>query len=447
MHLFRLAILAAAAALTAAAAAARAGARQPVLAFSRKAHRPPRYITSSSVLPGAINIHLQPHSHDDVGWLKTFDEYLIGRNGSQQQVGGVQFIYDGVVQALARDSSRTFTAVEMGFFMRWFEEAAAPEDAAAAVELVQRGSLVLSNAGWCMADEAVPTFADMADNLALGHRLVARAFGANASVLPRVGWQIDPFGHSAAQGSLFTSGAGFSAMFYGRLDMEERAARIAANATEYIWRPSRSLGAAAQSFAGFNIEGYDPPRLPNVSNSPFHFDVTQDTPTQPAVFGPVQDNPDWDGENTREFVAAVLEIARVHSAYILPDEVDGTVNLAWQMGTDFNYIAPIQWFHSLDRLIHYVNLNTSIHNVNLLYSTPQGYADAKLAQRTSWPLKLDDQFPYWGDTKHWTWTGFVLPSSHSLPASHSSSPSFLATALPRGHPLSPSTGTSCRAPR
>ena len=41
----------------------------------------------------------------------------------------------------------------------------------------------------------------------------------------------DPFGHSASQGSLFTAGAGFSAMFIGRLDMEERAARIAANAT------------------------------------------------------------------------------------------------------------------------------------------------------------------------------------------------------------------------
>lgn len=30
-------------------------------------------------------------------------------------------------------------------------------------------------------------------------------------------------------------------------------------------------------------------------------------------------------------------------------------------------------------VIHYVNLNTSVHGVNLIYSTPSIYTDAKLA--------------------------------------------------------------------
>jgi hypothetical protein len=43
-----------------------------------------KYNTSGGVVEGKLNVHLVPHSHDDVGWLKTIDQYYVGSNNSIQ---------------------------------------------------------------------------------------------------------------------------------------------------------------------------------------------------------------------------------------------------------------------------------------------------------------------------------------------------------------------------
>ena len=392
------------AALLAALLAARA-AGAPVLSLPRHKPTVPRYNTTAKIVRGAINVHIVPHAHLDLGWLKTFDEYLAGFNNTIQ-VAGVAWTYQSVYQALERNADRRFISVEMGFLMRWLDTQTA--DVVAAVKaLVAADRLQLINAGWAMHDEATVTWGDAIDQMTLGHRLANETFGPAAA--SRTSWQIDPFGHSASQGAFFSAGVGHSSMFFGRLDTQEQAWRQANNATEYVWRPSRSLGASAQIFAGINAHGYDPPTY---NGQPvFEWDVTSDVAGGPALLlGPLQPYTNVDRYNVPQYIDVMVALARAQAAYTLPD-ADGTVHVKMEFGTDFKYQAAEHWFSQIDGLIHFVNTNQTA--VNLLYSTPRDYAEAKMGQQTAWPLKAaatpdglsTDQLPYI-NTPHWQWSGY-----------------------------------------
>ena len=62
-----------------------------------------------------LQIHVLPHSHDDVGWQKTPDQYYTGDRDDIQRAG-VQYILNGIYDVLMKDPTKKFTYVEMAFF-------------------------------------------------------------------------------------------------------------------------------------------------------------------------------------------------------------------------------------------------------------------------------------------------------------------------------------------
>ena len=325
--------------------------------------------------------------------LKTVDQYYYGANNTIQHAA-VQYILSTLIPALEFNPERKFTYVEQAFFTRWYNEQS--DDMKARTKaLVSSGQLSFTNGGWCMHDEAATHFMGMIDQTKLGHDFLKSTF----DYIPTVGWQIDPFGHSAAQASLLSAEAGFDALYFGRIDYQDLSLRRSSQRVEGIWRSSPSLGSNAEVFWGLTGSyggNYGPP-------NGFCFDGNM-----------CSDEPMMDDENLY--------------GYNVPNRVSDFADQAWSqasqargnsimmtMGSDFQFENSEEWFRNLDSLIKNVNQynkqgkvkadpNNRFSGMRLVYSNPELYTAAKHEDQLAWEVKTDDFMPY-SDNPNAFWTG------------------------------------------
>ncbi|KAM3656262.1 lysosomal alpha-mannosidase [Ammospiza maritima maritima] len=331
--------------------------------------------------PDMLNVHLVPHSHDDVGWLKTVDQYYYGVRNKDQHAG-VQYILDSVVAHLAAVPSRRFVYAEVAFLARWWQQ----QDTATrrlVRELVQQGRLELVGGGWCMSDEAAAHYRGALEQQALGRRFLRRLFGDCGT--PRVAWQIDPFGHSRELAATFAQ-MGYDGLFLGRVDHQDKWARLKRRELELVWRGSDSLEPArADIFTGI---------LPNTYNPPPGLCWDQLCTDPPVVDG---DGPE---RNVDAVVTSFLQAAAAQAQQYRTNHIIMT------MGSDFHYENAHLWFKNLDKLIAHTNARQANGSrVHALYSTPSCYLRELHRANLTWPLKTDDFFPY-SDGPHQFWTGY-----------------------------------------
>ncbi|XP_045405914.1 lysosomal alpha-mannosidase isoform X2 [Lemur catta] len=340
------------------------------------------YETCPTVQPDMLNVHLVAHTHDDVGWLKTVDQYYYGTKVDYQHAG-VQYILDSVISALLADPTRRFIYVEIAFFSRWWhQQTNATQEIVR--ELVRQGRLEFANGGWVMNDEAATHYGAIVDQMTLGLRFLEDTFGNDGR--PRVAWHIDPFGHSREQASLFSQ-MGFDGFFLGRLDYQDKLERKEMQEMEQLWRASASLRPPiADLFTGV---------LPNMYNPPKHlcWDVL-------CVDGPVVEDPQSPEYNAKDLVNYFLHLALLQSQHYR------TNHTVMTMGSDFQYENANMWFKNLDKLIRLVNAQQANgSSVNVLYSTPACYLWELNKANLTWSVKHDDFFPY-ADGPHMFWTGY-----------------------------------------
>ncbi|XP_067008681.2 lysosomal alpha-mannosidase [Anabrus simplex] len=341
------------------------------------------------VKTGMLNVHLIPSSHLDLGWLKTVDQYFWGTKSWIHKVG-VQYIYDSLVNELRKDPSRRFTLSEVGYFWMWWKELTTSRRDQIK-DLVNAGRLEFVNGGWSMNDEATTTYQAVIDQYTWGFNKLSEMFGTRCAK-PRIGWQVDAYGHSKALATLYHM-LGFEGLFISRIDYQDKSNRLQTKNMEMVWLPSATAGSVTALFTSVLFNGHRSP-------GGFCFDIL------------CRNDGLVDDKNSREYnvdfkVQQFIDLCEDQAKYYSTD------NIAIIMGDDFHYQSAPSNFLNMDKLIQHVNAKQQTGSrVRLLYSTPSCYLKAVHEASVTWSTKNDDFFPYANDINSY-WTGFYSsrPSS------------------------------------
>uniref|UniRef100_A0A915LPC6 alpha-mannosidase n=1 Tax=Meloidogyne javanica TaxID=6303 RepID=A0A915LPC6_MELJA len=319
--------------------------------------------------------------HDDMGWIKTVDDYYTGARPRLVPVG-VQYILNTVIDELLKDASRRFCYAEAGFLHRWLLDHNNEQKEKLRHLIVESGQMEIIGGGWTQPDEATTHYIDIISQYSTGLALLNSTYGNCGR--PRVAWQIDPFGHSREHSNIAKL-LGNKALFFARTHYKELKYRADTKQLEFRWKSDNSI------LTGAFLRGtYAPPNK-------FCFDSLCDDE-------PIVDNKQFEGYNVDKRLEEFFKY--------INDSVNTQLHkhVLMTMGGDFHYSNANQWFTQLDKLISAINSRTNKTGIYAFYSTPGCYAKAlELIESNlltkSFPSKIDgDFFPY-ASSNHSYWTG------------------------------------------
>ncbi|XP_070619636.1 alpha-mannosidase 2x isoform X2 [Erythrolamprus reginae] len=342
-----------------------------------------------------LQVFVVPHSHNDPGWIKTFDKYYVDQT---------QHILNNMVLKLQEDPRRRFIWSEISFFSKWWDSISSQKQTAVR-RLIGNGQLEMATGGWVMPDEANSHYFAIIDQLIEGHQWLEK----NIGVTPRSGWAVDPFGHSATMPYLLRR-ANLTSMLIQRVHYAIKKHFAATQSLEFIWRQS-----------------WDPDSNTDLlcHMMPFYsYDV-------PHTCGP-------DPKVCCQFDFKRLPGGRINCPWKVPPKAITSSNVAERaqllldqyrkksklfrssvllvpLGDDFRYDKPQEWdaqFLNYQRLFDFLNARPELH-VQAQFGTLSDYFDALYKQMgivpgmrpPGFPVLSGDFFSYADREDHY-WTGY-----------------------------------------
>nr|CAD7429117.1 unnamed protein product [Timema monikensis] len=392
------------------------------------------YQSCHKTSPGMLNVHIVPHSHDDVGWLKTVSQYYYGgslpycdnsasdyaateagtalihsdgetpslvkeynkEEETHLQYANVSAILDTTFQELKKNPDRRYNQVETAFLWMWLQH----QDNRTVqeyTELVQNGRMEMVGGGWSMHDEADTHYQSIIDQMSWGLKpdvlgsQVSRQLSYRPDVLgSQLCLKVVCWGKKELLAKSPCSQLCLKVVCWGKKELLAKSPHSQLFLKVMCWGKKELLAAStnqrcqtcpsADLFSGILYNDYGPPRG-------FCWDLL----CHDAEISTLNAN-----DKVRDF----LNFVNTQSKFYITD------NVLITMGSDFTYMNATLYYTNLDKLIHLVNAEqTNGSNVNLIYSTPSCYLKAVHDSNPALTTKRNDFFPY-ANEAHAYWTGY-----------------------------------------
>ena len=312
-------------------------------------------------------IHVVCHTHDDPGWLWTLDDYFMGTDHCKVSV---KRILDNMVVSLSNNKERKFSYVEMSFFKKWYDTQT-DKIKQKVKDFIKEGRLEIINGGWVMHDEAGTYYKHLIDNMRIGLKFLKEEF----NISPKIGWFIDPFGHSCATSHILSQ-MNFEKIVLTRIDYLERKYRIENHNLEFNYDP---FGIGQNIFTHISYHHYNPRK------------ILRHYPGDKKII-----------LNDEE----LKDVCEKYYEEMLEERVGyRTNNILLYYGEDFSFNEADINYENIEMIMNYVNTNMK-GKMKMIYSTPSQYFDSVLKSGATFEKHSNyDFFPY-ADNAHCYWTGY-----------------------------------------
>lgn len=172
------------------------------------------------ISPLPIELYLIPHSHTDAGWSKTKDEYFEST---------VKEILNKLIAVMETDQTTVFNWAETHFLAQWWDQAT-EEQRTSLSSLAKSGRFGVMGGGWVQHDENLPNYQDILLQLQTGIDWLQYHLG----VTPKVGWQIDPYGHSSNTPWIYAF-MGYESIVLNRVGTTIEYEMRKSKSSEFVW--------------------------------------------------------------------------------------------------------------------------------------------------------------------------------------------------------------------